>query len=88
MDQAIIFPNPELKGGISIIRPFRDCGLSIDEIARKDVPQGLPYLLLDANAIPADRTFRDAWEADFSTPDGHGDPNGYWADIQSAEASK
>ena len=42
------------------------------ELGRKYVPAGVPFLFVDDDAIPADRTFRDAWEADFSTPAGYG----------------
>lgn len=66
--QAIIYPN---ETTVSIIRPL-DCGLPFQEIARKDVPFGVPYRIIDAADIPADRTYRDAWTADFSTPDGVG----------------
>jgi hypothetical protein len=59
MSQVIIFKNDE--GGISIIVPA-DCGLTIEEIAAKDVPQGKEYHIVDVADIPSDRTFRDAWE--------------------------
>ncbi|MGD9610760.1 MAG: hypothetical protein AB7U59_15250 [Desulfovibrionaceae bacterium] len=69
MQQYIIYPLD--GGGIAIICPC-DCGLPVVEIAAKDVPAGVPYRIVDASEIPADRTFRAAWEADFSAPDGHG----------------
>jgi len=59
MNQRIIFPNDE--GGVSIIIPA-DCGLTIEQIAAKDVPAGKPYKIVDVADIPADRTFRAAWE--------------------------
>jgi len=31
-------------------------------VAAKDVPEGKPYKIVDVSDIPADRTFRDAWE--------------------------
>lgn len=31
-------------------------------IAAKDVPAGKPFEIVDAADIPADRTFRNAWE--------------------------
>ncbi|MCA3377349.1 MAG: hypothetical protein INF64_09505 [Roseomonas sp.] len=68
--QAIIYPNNE--GGIAIIIPAPGCGLTLEEIARKDVPAGVAFRIIPASAIPTDRTFRDAWTADFSAPDGHG----------------
>ena len=73
--QAIIFPN---QTSIAVMRPL-DCGLTIQEIARKDVPFGVPYRIIDAALIPTDRTYRDAWTADFSSPDGIGlGPHRWW----------
>lgn len=60
MNQRIIYQNDE--GGVAVIVPAPDCGLSIEEIAAKDVPAGKPYKIVDANDIPTDRTFRGAWE--------------------------
>ena len=59
MNQRIIYPTDE--GGVAIIIPA-DCGLTIEEIAAKDVPQGKPYKIVDVADIPTDRTFRNAWE--------------------------
>ena len=56
----IISPTPE--GGVAIIIPAPDCGLTIEQIAAKDVPAGVPYSIVDASDIPSDRTFRNAWE--------------------------
>lgn len=67
MYQRIIFPN---DSGVAVLIPSGE--LPITEVARKDVPAGVPYIIVDFKAIPEDRTFRDAWEADFSRPDGHG----------------
>jgi hypothetical protein len=58
MDKRIVYQNDE--GGISIIVPA-DCGLTIKEIAAKDVPQGKAYNIVDVSDIPTDRTFRNAW---------------------------
>ena len=60
MDQRIIYPND--TGGVAIIIPAAECGLSIEQIAAKDVPQGKPYKIVDVSDIPIDRTFRAAWE--------------------------
>ena len=59
MNQRIIYPTDD--GGIVVIVPA-DCGLTIEEIAAKDVPTGKPYKIVDVADIPSDRTFRDAWE--------------------------
>ena len=70
MNQRIIYPNDD--GGVTIVIPSPNCGLTIEEIAAKDVPAGKPYKIVDVADIPTDRTFRAAWEADITEPDGHG----------------
>jgi hypothetical protein len=60
MNQRIIYPNDD--GGVAIIIPAPDCGLTIEEIAAKDVPAGKEYKIVDVEDIPSDRTFRNAWE--------------------------
>ena len=56
-NQRILYPTAE--GGVAIVIPAS--GLSIDEVAAKDVPQGVPYEIVEVDAIPSDRTFRGAW---------------------------
>jgi hypothetical protein len=60
MNQRIIYPTDE--GNVAIIIPAAECGLTIEEIAAKDVPAGKPFKIVDASDIPTDRTFRNAWE--------------------------
>jgi len=60
MTQRIIYPNDE--GGVSIVIPAPECGLTIEQIAAKDVPAGKPFKIVDVADIPSDRTFRNAWE--------------------------
>ena len=60
MGQYIIYPTNE--GGVAIIIPAPDCGLTIEEIAIKDVPEGKPYKIIELSEVPSDRTFRNAWE--------------------------
>lgn len=57
MNKRIIYPTDE---GVAVIVPA-DCGLSIEEIAAKDVPAGKPFQIVDVSEIPSDRTFRGAW---------------------------
>jgi hypothetical protein len=59
MNQRILYPTD--NGGVAVIIPA-ECGLTIDEIAAKDVPEGKPYKIVDVSDIPTDRTFRSAWE--------------------------
>lgn len=68
--KRIIYPNDD--GGVSVIIPANNTKLTIQQIALKDVPAGKPYKIIEAADIPSDRTFRGAWEADFSEPDGAG----------------
>jgi hypothetical protein len=64
-----IFPN---ETTISVLIPAPNCELSLEEICVKDVPTGVPYRIIDSSELPADREFRNAWEADFTNPDGYG----------------
>lgn len=59
-DKRIIYPTAE--GGVAVIVPAPNCGLTIEQIAAKDVPPGVAYQIIDAADVPADRTFRNAWE--------------------------
>jgi hypothetical protein len=60
MNERVIYPTPE--GGVAILIPVPDCGLTLEEIIAKDVPAGVPYKIVDVTDIPTDRTFRNAWE--------------------------
>ena len=60
MNSRIIYPTDE--GGVAIIVPTRECNLTIEEIAAKDVPAGKPFKIVNVTDIPDDRTFRAAWE--------------------------
>lgn len=73
MDKRIVYQN---ESGISIIIPTGS--LPIEQVALKDVPAGVPFKIVDAKDIPQDRTFRDAWEMDFSEPDGFGIGDEAW----------
>ena len=51
----------EDDGSVAIICPAVNCGLSVEEIRDKDVPNGKTGTILDKSAIPTDRSFRNAW---------------------------
>ena len=55
--KRIIYQNE--SGGVSVIIPTGE--LSIEEVAAKDVPEGVAYEIVEDDAIPADRFFRGAW---------------------------
>jgi hypothetical protein len=88
MNQRIIYPNDD--GGVAILIPSGE--IAIEEVARKDVPAGVAYKIVDVSNIPEDRTFRGAWEADFSNPDGVGIGADAWfaeqASIKAAEEAE
>lgn len=78
MSQVIIYPNDE--GALSVVFPAAECGLPIEEIAKKDVPTGKPYRIIDSAILPQDNMFFNAWEADFSNSDGVGADYGVGSD--------
>lgn len=63
-NKRIIFPTDE--GGVAVIIPapewLAEDGNTLEALAEKDVPAGKPWKIVDVSDIPADRTFRDAWE--------------------------
>jgi len=65
MPQRIIYQTNE--GGVAILIPSGE--LPIEEVARKDVPAGARYAIVNTDTVPTDRTFRSAWEVE------HGDLN-------------
>jgi len=61
MDQRIIYQNDD--GGVAIIIPC-ECGLTIEQIAAKDVPTGKAYKIVDVSDVPTDREWRNEWTVD------------------------
>jgi hypothetical protein len=64
--KVIIFKNNESK--VSIVYPAAPISHdhteedALHELASKVVPANTPWKIIDTSEIPADRTFRDAWE--------------------------
>jgi|TARA_R100001530_G_C4279163_1_gene145117 hypothetical protein len=72
MDKRIIYKQD--NGVVAIIIPSSKETRTIEEIARKDVPTGKPYKIVNVSEILSDRTFRNAWEIDEAElTDGVGD---------------
>jgi hypothetical protein len=59
MNERILYKTSD---GIAVIIPTGE--LSAEETAKKDVPTGLPYKIVDVSEVPSDRTFRNAWDID------------------------
>ena len=74
--RLVIYPNDD--GGITVMHPVEESGLTVEDCAQKFVPNEKPYKYITTDDLPTDengnydRTFREAWEADFSNPDGYG----------------
>ena len=67
------------NGVVSIIVPAPDDlkSMTVEEIAKKDVPKNYKYKIVDVSEISSDRTFRDAWVIDDSElTDGTGENHG------------
>ncbi len=67
--ERIIF---EYEGGVAVMSPNPECGLTTLQVGQKDVPAGVSFWIVDESALPAD-TPADAWEIDLSTA---GEPSG------------
>ena len=58
-DKRIIYTQD--NGIVAIISPSDNCGLTVEEIQAKDVPQGKTSYIIDKSEVPTDRSFRNAW---------------------------
>tara|TARA_R110000803_G_scaffold78714_2_gene143948 strand:+ start:557 stop:769 length:213 start_codon:yes stop_codon:yes gene_type:complete len=50
--------------GVAVIVPSPKWLGTIEELAKKDVPTGTKYKIVDTSTISSDRSFRNAWEVD------------------------
>jgi hypothetical protein len=75
----------QTEEGLAVLIPTGE--LDINEVARKDVPAGVDYWIVEDNEVPSDRTFRNAWELDanIGTPDGQGIGADAWFAEQAAK---
>jgi hypothetical protein len=53
MSKVIIY---KMADGVAVINPAPDCGLTVEQIALKDVPAGKPFKIIDASEVPEDKT--------------------------------
>lgn len=60
-NKRIIYQND--TGGVAVLIPA-DCGLTIEQIAAKDVPTGKAYKIVDVSDVPTDREWRNEWTVD------------------------
>ena len=57
--QIIAFTNDANK--VSILSPSLNSGLTLEQIAQKDIPQNSPYIILDDSELP-DHDQRNRWK--------------------------
>lgn len=63
MNKVIIY---KTEDGIAIVNPSPYCGLTVEQVALKDVPFGKPFKIIDISELPEDQTTRNAWIVDES----------------------
>jgi len=63
MDKRVIFNDEE--GKMCVLIPC-DKSMTIEQIAQKDVPSGLPYKIVDKSYLPDNRDDRENWSIDTS----------------------
>jgi len=64
MNKRIIYKNTD--NTVSVVIPTDEAlsFMTIEQIAKKDVPTGYKYKIVDVSEIPSDREFRNAWTID------------------------
>ena len=48
-------------GGVTVVCPSDNCGLTLEQIKDKDCPNDRTVYTVNKSAIPSDRSFRNAW---------------------------
>lgn len=76
MSKVILFRSSD--GGLAVMTPTSQ-RFSVDSVAKKDVPKGEPYLVVEAESVPAGRSAEALAAVDFSAPDGYGMGFALWA---------
>mgnify|MGYP000052326662 CR=1 FL=1 len=84
MKKVIIYPKED--NSLGLVHPALNA-ITAFQAGRKIVPKGTPFKVLNLEDLPADTSFIDAWEADFSEPDGYGIGIEEWFAEQDADAS-
>lgn len=62
MTKRIIYQSTD--GGVVVVTPNPNCGLTVEQVALKDVPFGKPFKIIDVSELPADGTPQEAWVVD------------------------
>lgn len=62
MSKCIVYN--QSNGNVVVIFPVLDCGLTVEQIALKDVPFGMPFKIVDVSDLPQDGSPQEAWVID------------------------
>ncbi len=62
--KRIIYKNPDNSVSIIVPSPEALQSMTIEQIAKKDVPTGYKYKIVDVSEVPSDRSLRNAWSID------------------------
>jgi hypothetical protein len=52
------------NGIVAVTFPAPNIELTLDEVAKKDLPTGKKYKIVDVSELPEHNEFRDAWTVD------------------------
>jgi hypothetical protein len=58
MSKRIVYTDP-VEGNVCVVTPTGEA--PVETVAAQVVPAGVPYKIVEASEIPADRAFRNAW---------------------------
>lgn len=61
MDKRVIYVRQDEPDKLGVLIPF-NCGLTIEEIANKDLPSGTLFAIVNKEEVPVDFDLMDAWE--------------------------
>tara|TARA_R100000231_G_scaffold67788_1_gene54340 strand:- start:772 stop:1002 length:231 start_codon:yes stop_codon:yes gene_type:complete len=54
------------RSTVTVGIPMDKTDLTVEEIAKRNVPTGQKYKIVNVADVPSDRSFRDAWQVDES----------------------
>lgn len=61
MDKRVIYVRQDEPNKLGVLIPM-NCGLTVEEIANKDLPSGTLFAIVNKEEVPVDFDLMDAWE--------------------------
>lgn len=79
LEHVVLFKDPNPYDDVNYGFLYPAANWDIEFIAEKDVPLGMPYLILSQSALPPNFPLeKDFYTIDFSSPDGFGSGSYYY----------